>query len=93
MAEIQVSRVAEGCTFHDAIAIPDDVFPNMVNHVEIIICTGAQAGKVTYAGEASLARSIYPQVMAELDEAVLVAASRAQEQSIQWSDIDSLIEV
>lgn len=93
MAEIQLSRVAEGGTFYDAIATTDDVFPNMIDHVEIIIRAGPQAGKVAYAGDALLARNIYPRLMAVLDEAVFVAASHAQEQSIQWSDIDSLIEV
>lgn len=37
MAEVQVSNVTEEDKNYDAIATTDDVFPNMVDHVEIII--------------------------------------------------------
>lgn len=92
MAEIQVSNVKDHNEHYDATATTNDVFPNMIDHVEVIICAGDQAGKVTYEGEAAWARSVYPFLMAELDDAVLTAASAEQTATIEWSDIDSLVE-
>jgi|AntRauTorckE6833_2_1112554.scaffolds.fasta_scaffold06634_4 hypothetical protein len=88
MAEVQVSNIQEDKERYDAFAQTDDVFPNMVDHVEIIIRSGDKAGKVTYTGDAALARSVFPVVMATLDDAVLAAATKAQQESIFWSSFD-----
>lgn len=93
MAEIQVSNIEENGEGYDAIAQTDNDFPNMVNHVEIIICSEDKPGKVIYQGEAPWARLVFPVVMAELDDAVLTAASNQQAATIEWSTFDSLIEV
>jgi len=88
MAEIQVSNIEEGQTHFDAIARTDDDFPNMVEHVEIINCSGEQAGKVSYEGDPAQARSVFPVLMAKLDDAVFEAATKAQEETISWSGVD-----